>query len=227
MWKYLAIGCGVATIGLSIACVRLLDQLDVEHTRAVSESEARQKAEDRVKILQASLDRRPVEFPADPAPTQQSTPTVSTAMTTTPPADRNDVIRFANRRPNLPYSEEFSRMRPPPRNMVSDLARTLHLSDTDKQRLQKIFDENQDKLRRFAESNGANPFDPSQLDAMQKETDNKVLDLLGDEKYQQYQEYRKDMPEHIRISQLNERLSDEGQTTLSPVQQQQLFTVMK
>jgi hypothetical protein len=227
MWKYVAIGCGVASLGLSIACVRLMNQVDVEHAAAVSESEARQRAEDRVKTLQASLYRTPVEFPVETAPTRKMVPSSSVATTASPPADRNDVVRIANRRPFAPYADEYSRMRPPPRNIMSDLARTLHLSDTDKQKLQRILDESQDKMRLLAEGNGGNPFDPAELNAMQKETDNRVLDLLGDEKYQQYQDYSKDMPEHMRISQLNERLSDEGQNTLSPEQQQQLLTVMK
>jgi hypothetical protein len=111
--------------------------------------------------------------------------------------------------------------------MTRDLIKALKLSDADGKKLQQIFNDRQNKMRQIADENRGNPFDPETMETVQQQTDEQVHALLGDDKSQQYDDYRKYQQEHGRINQLNTRLEEAGETTLSQDQQDKPLATMK
>jgi hypothetical protein len=106
------------------------------------------------------------------------------------------------------------------------LMRSLHLTASEGEKLKSILAEQQAKIRASMERDGG-PLDAQLLDYLKQETDRQVRDLLGDAKYQEYEDYRKYLQEHNRIEEFNTRLVDSGKDALPQSQQDKLFTMMK
>jgi hypothetical protein len=218
---------GILCAGLAVGGGYSLHLLDVEKDLTASESAARSQAEARVKELQTQLATLKINYSAprqDGAPAVAAGPTNYSAAYQSERAQGSPYGRFQRREMGgmggMPGMQRFPGLNP-------DLIKALRLSEADAAKLTKIFEDRQAKIRQMAERGEGGPFDPKAMEALQAQTDQQVHDLLGDDKFQQYQDYRKDMQEHMRVTQLDQRLTDSGQSTLSQAQQEQLFGVLK
>ncbi|HYM35210.1 MAG TPA: hypothetical protein VET48_07405, partial [Steroidobacteraceae bacterium] len=107
------------------------------------------------------------------------------------------------------------------------MIRHLKLTEAEAKKLMQVLTENQEKFRQvFAASNGAPP-DPQMLEALRAEEDQNIRNALGENKYQDYEDYRKNMAEHQQIDRLNIRLANANEGTLLPQQEDQLLAAMK
>jgi len=222
------------TLVLSVACAAfaagslyLFSQLGAQSERAASEAAGRLQAEARVRELQASVEKLE-NLKIDHEPGRMSTRVDALRSATTssnystaldgPPGSGQQFGRFGRMdRGGMPGMQ----------NMNKDLIKALNLSDSDAAKLLKIFADRQAKFRQLAEQSRGGPPDPQTMESLQQEMDKQIQQLLGEQKFQEYQDYRKDAQEHARVSQLAQRLTDAGQTALSQAQQDQLFGVMK
>src|SRR5262249_32718488 len=112
------------------------------------------------------------------------------------------------------------------RGMNRNLIATLKLSEADAAKLNQLMDERQGKARQLAERSDGRP-DRQAMDELRKETDRKVQAMLGDSKYEEYEDYFRNVEEHMRVAQLERRLQDTGGTALSAEQQTQLFDILR
>jgi hypothetical protein len=230
------------TWGLSIACVALaggggylLHRLDSEQELTDSERMARHSAESRLKDLQAQYAALQESYVSLRIKGDESPATEDKRGGASAGRSASTNPRTPNNSPNNSIaSQEASgtmareRMRPmgPRQNTNIDMVRSLKLNDADAERLLQVLTEDQDKFRQALAASGGNP-DAQAMAAARSESDQHVRDLLGDAKYQEFQDYREYQQEHQRISQLNARLANSGTVALSDAQQQNLFVVLK
>jgi hypothetical protein len=222
---------------LLVACIALVAgsaysfyQLAAERDVATSEAAGRQKAEARVKDLQTrynALEERYAnlqQLNAQPNGAPNGTQSSQGAQSKVAAASYSSALENSS-----PPFAAFGRQRPmgPRQNSNLDIVKSLKLSESDSAKVLKILTANQEKLRQaFESTNGQQP-DPQAVNALRQEADQQVHDALGDAKYQEYEDYRKYMQEHQRINQLNSHLASDGGTSLSDLQQEQLFAIMK
>jgi len=218
---------GILCAGLAVGGVYSLHLLDVEKELMASESAARSQAEARVKELQTQLAALKINYSTprqDSATAGAASPTNYSAAIESERSQGSPYGRFQRREMGgmggMPGMQRAPGLNP-------DLIKALRLSEADAAKLTKIFEDRQAKMRQMAERSEGGPFDPKAMEALQAQTDQQVHDLLGDDKFQEYQDYRKDMQEHMRVAQLDKHLTDSGQSTLSQAQQEQLFGVLK
>ena len=112
------------------------------------------------------------------------------------------------------------------RGLNRDVITTLQLEDSKAEQLAGIMNERQARMRQLAEQ-GDGRRDRNAVDALTKDSDRRIRELLGDAKYAEYEDYFRNVEEHMRVSQLDRRLSDLGKAGLSPDQQTQLFDVLR
>ena len=198
----------------------------VESTTAATTARAESEARNRQLTAQLTALRR---GSADPEGAPRNDARALESGSSAAPGDP------ANTERPTPYPEAFGFGGPggrgPPgmqgmRGGNRNLIANLHLNETEAEKLNRLLNERQAQARQIGQQNGGPP-DRKVMAEFRKETDRQVQSLLGDSKYGEYEDYFRNVEEHMRVAQLERRMQETGMSALSGAQQTQLFDLLR
>jgi len=220
----------VATTSLAVASVRFAQRASAEHERATAEATLRMKQTARIAELERALaqqervqslaQRSPSELPRavinTPAAgaTTHSSPTMSGGFASAGGGAGALVPRLQG--PPMFQSEAArkflrSRMKAGMRRQYDDVGSALGLSSEQAAKLVELIADQQ--LRMF-DGRSEMPADPAAMQQRMRETQQKnnaeIVDLIGQDKLAQWQDYQNSLPERSQLAQLREQLDDSG-----------------
>jgi hypothetical protein len=230
MWKKAALILSLLTVAFGVGAAYLSEQLSSAKELAAIEAVNREKAESQVKDIRTRYEALEASYfnlqrrgsattgapqPKDLEPSDKSPRASYSTGFASPQASK---VESRRERMWAMGSRQGGNM---------EMIRHLKLTDAEAKKLMQVLTEDQDKFRRVFAANDGNPPDQQTLDALRAEEDQRVHDALGDAKYQDYEDYRKNMAEHQQIDRLNIRLANANEGTLSSEQEDQLLAAMK
>jgi hypothetical protein len=228
MRKEIVVGLAIACVALTAVTLYVSKQLTAQQELARFEASAKMSAELVAKEWEAryrELEQSYAEMLAQRTPSTVSLTSAAKKIESkseSRPIERSYPGGFDNA-----ISELVPRRGSPRRGGNGELIRYLKLSEADADKFMQILTDDQQRFREALSRNGGNPLDSQAADSMRSETERELRDLLGEEGYREYQDYRRYAVEHQRINQLNSRLESSGEGALSADQHQQLLATMK
>ncbi len=222
MRSRIEIGLGVVCLALAGGVAVLWREVDAQREAGIIAEAARDEATAQVRNLTARLDNLESRqsytgfAPGNPA-NARSSPGAA-------PIDISGLAPSSNAAGDPGGSG--AQLQGGPRGANRHLISTLKLQAQDAEKLRQLLEQRQAQSRQLARQNDGAP-DRKRMNELQQETDRQVRALLGDSKYEEYQDYFRHVQEHMRVSQLERRLQDTGRTALSAHQQSQLFDILR
>lgn len=221
----LTTGLAVACVALGVGAAYLGIQLMTERDRTADAVAARENAEAKLRELESRLAQMPRRRNFE---MREPSPVQSEGGTSVPErAVENYSSGIANTSPAPSQPQARGRPVAPRRNAQLMLVRSLKLNDADSEKLLAILTEEQQKLLAALSSNQGQPIDRATFEAMQAEENQRVRDLLGDDKFKELQDYRRYEPQHDQVNMLDTRLTNMTGKGLTPQQESGLFNVLK
>jgi hypothetical protein len=107
------------------------------------------------------------------------------------------------------------------------LVRSLKLSNEDSDRLVEILRGEERRIRDWRSENKRSFLSPEEINDLRTESNRLARELLPDDKFQKYDDYRKHPAERKQIDRLNEQLTRSNSEALSQEQEDRLHAVMK
>ena len=110
--------------------------------------------------------------------------------------------------------------------LYGDLIRQLQLNPQEADQLIALLTDAQMKSLEVSRTSAGQTMIKNNTMASRKETEDSILALLGQDRFAQYQEYQRNFPEHMSISQLRSQLAVMGNPLPTEGQEKKLFAAM-
>lgn len=218
----------MTTTGLAIACGYLYRELEGERTRAATAFGANRSTDqhgpsESGRILPEVLDESEDIETADPAPRPEG-------ARESAPEDRQAARegRFVRQQADLEQrmSEPANRTRRLAQNKATarrqnpGIANALRLSATEEDALMELFASQQLQMQEGRpRPRSDNPADwqaaRQRMDALSQQHQQELAELLGPARYEQYMDYRRQLPEQMQLRDLRARLDADNSLTAS------------